>query len=94
MDFHAYAEVYIGGNWFTTDARFHIPRIGRIKVSCGQDAVDGAFSTIFGGATLTYFQVWAYQVARGTVGIGDPLDLTKRLDNQWAIQTDTTSNAR
>ena len=83
MDFHAYAEVYIGGTWFTTDARFHVPRIGRIKVSCGQDAVDGAFSTIYGGATLTYFQVWAYQVARGTVGVGDPIDLTQRLDNQW-----------
>ena len=42
MDFHAYAEVYLGGHWFTTDARFHVPRIGRIKVSCGMDAVDGA----------------------------------------------------
>ena len=88
MDFHAYAEVYIGGTWFTTDARFHVPRIGRIKVSCGQDAVDGAFSTIYGGATLTYFQVWAYQVARGSVGIGDPIDLTQRLDNQWTVRTD------
>jgi transglutaminase-like putative cysteine protease len=88
MDFHAYAEVYLGGHWFTTDARFHVPRIGRIKVSCGQDAVDGAFSTIFGAATLTYFQVWAYQVARGTVGVGDPLDFSRRLDNQWAIQTE------
>jgi transglutaminase-like putative cysteine protease len=88
MDFHAYAEVYLGGNWFTTDARFHLPRIGRIKVSCGQDAVDGAFSTIYGGATLTYFQVWAYQVARGTVGVGDPLDFTRRLDNQWTVRVD------
>jgi transglutaminase-like putative cysteine protease len=87
MDFHAYAEVYIGGAWFTTDARFHAPRIGRIKVSCGQDAVDGAFSTIYGGATLTYFQVWAYQVAPGSVGIGDPIDLTQRLDNQWTVRT-------
>jgi transglutaminase-like putative cysteine protease len=92
MDFHAYAEVYIGGNWFTTDARFHVPRIGRIKVSCGQDAVDGAFSTIFGGAT------------RHTSGLGVPggqarLELAtrwifKRLDNQWAVRTDTASNAR
>lgn len=89
MDFHAYAEVYLGGHWFTTDARFHTPRIGRIKVSCGQDAIDGAFSTIYGGATLSYFQVWAYQVARGTVGVGDPLDLTRRLDNRWAVQTET-----
>jgi transglutaminase-like putative cysteine protease len=91
MDFHAYAEVYLGGNWFTTDARFHVPRIGRIKVSCGQDAVDGAFSTIFGGANLSYFEVWAYQVARGTVGVGDPLDLSKRLDNQWTVRTDPAS---
>ena len=59
MDFHAYAEVYVGVYWFTTDSRFHVPRIGRIKLSCGQDAVDGALSTIFGGAMLTCFRVWA-----------------------------------
>ena len=88
MDFHAYADVYLGGRWFTTDARFHVPRIGRVMVSCGLDAVDGAFSTIYGGATLTYFQVWAYQVARGSVGVGDPLDFSLRLDNQWAVQMD------
>ncbi len=88
MDFHAYAEVYLGGHWFTTDARFHVPRIGRIKVACGQDAVDGAFSTIYGGATLSFFQVWAYQVARGTVGVGDPLDFSKRVDNQRTVITD------
>jgi transglutaminase-like putative cysteine protease len=88
MDFHAYGEVYLGKQWFTTDARFHVPRIGRIMVSCGLDAVDGAFSTIYGGADLTYFQVWAYQVARGTVGIGDPLDFSVRLDNQWAVRRD------
>lgn len=88
MDFHAYAEVYLGGEWFTTDARFHDPRIGRIRLSSGQDAVDGAFSTIFGGAALTHFQVWAYQVARGTVGVGDPLDFTRRLDNRWTVQTE------
>lgn len=88
MDFHAYAEVYLGGHWFTTDARFHVPRIGRIKVACGQDAVDGAFSTIYGGAMLSYFEVWAYQVARGTVGVGDPLDFSKRLDNQPKVLTD------
>lgn len=82
MDFHAYAEVFVGGHWFTTDARFHVPRIGRIRISCGQDAVDGAFSTIFGGAALTYFEVWCYQVVRGTVGVGDPLDFSQRLDNR------------
>jgi transglutaminase-like putative cysteine protease len=90
MDFHAYAEVYLGGNWHTTDARFHRPRIGRVQVSCGLDAVDGAFSTIYGGATLTYFQVWAYQVAPNSVSVGDPIDLSRRLDNQWTVRTDAT----
>jgi hypothetical protein len=37
---------------------------------------------------LTYFEVWAYQVSRGHVGVGDPLDLSVRLDNQWAVQMD------
>ncbi len=88
MDFHAYGEVYLGDSWYTTDARFHVPRIGRIRISSSLDAVDSAFSTIFGGATLSYFQVWAYQVPRGTVGVGDPIDLSKRLDNQWAVRTE------
>ena len=87
MDFHAYAEVYLGGNWFTTDARFHVPRIGRITVSRGLDAVDGAFSTIYGGASLAHFQVWAYQVAPGTVTVGDPVDLSLRLDNRHDVVT-------
>jgi transglutaminase-like putative cysteine protease len=94
MDFHAYGEVYLGGHWYTTDARFHVPRIGRIKLSCGNDAVDGAFSTIYGGAMLTYFQVWAYQVARGTVGVGDPLDFSQRLDNRPEIVTEAPYAAR
>jgi transglutaminase-like putative cysteine protease len=88
MDFHAYAEVYIGGTWFTVDARFGVPRIGRVRVSCGQDAVDGAFSTIYGGATMTYFDVWAYQVARGEVGVGDPVDLGKRRDSRTTVYRD------
>lgn len=86
MDFHAYAEIYLGGQWHTFDARFNKPRIGRIKVSCGLDAVDGAFSTIYGAADLTYFQVWAYQVVHGSVSVGDPLDFSKRIDNQWVVQ--------
>ncbi len=80
MDFHAYSEVYIGGHWFTYDARYNVPRIGRVKVSCGLDAVDGAFSTIYGPAKLTHFDVWAYQVPPGVVSVGSPIDLSIRLD--------------
>jgi transglutaminase-like putative cysteine protease len=88
MDFHAYGEVYLGNEWHTMDARFHVPRIGRIKIAQGGDAVDGAFSTIYGGATLSYFEVWAYQVPRGKIGVGDVVDFTKRLDNQATVVTE------
>ena len=64
-----------------------IARVGRIKVAGGLDAVDGAFSTIYGGATLASIDVWAYQVARGSVSVGDPIDLSKRLDNRWEVLT-------
>jgi transglutaminase-like putative cysteine protease len=80
MDFHAYAEVYLGGTWHTYDARYNRERIGRVKIAHGLDAVDGAFSTIYGVATLASFDVWAYQVDRAHVRVGDPVDLTKRLD--------------
>lgn len=80
MDFHAYFQVYVGHRWHTFDARFNVPRIGRIKIACGLDAVDGAFATVYGGAQLTYFSVWAYQVDPREVVLGDPIDLSKRLD--------------
>jgi transglutaminase-like putative cysteine protease len=80
MDFHAYCEVYLGQEWLTFDARYNVQRIGRVKVAHGADAVDGAFTTIFGEAYLTYFQVWAYQVDPRQVSLGDPIDLSRRLD--------------
>ncbi len=80
MDFHAYMEVFLGGQWCVFDARYNTPRVGRVKIAHGQDAADCAFSTTFGDARLISFQVWAYQVNAGTVSIGDPVDLSKRLD--------------
>ncbi len=86
MDFHAYFEVYLDGRLFTYDARFNLPRIGRVKVSCGLDAVDGAFATVYGPATLSYFEVWAYQVPLGEVTVGSPIDLSKRLDGTAEVR--------
>ena len=90
MDFHAYGEIYVGGSWYTTDARFNVPRIGRIRLAHGQDAVDCAFSTLYGAAQLTNFQVWAYQVPPGRVKPGDPLDFSLRLDNRTDVIVDPT----
>ncbi|MGI8738635.1 MAG: transglutaminase-like domain-containing protein [Gammaproteobacteria bacterium] len=86
MDFHAYFEVYLGGYWHTFDARYNEPRIGRVKIAHGMDAIDGAFATIFGQATLTYFEVWAYQIDPAQVRIGDPIDLSKRLDGSVELR--------
>jgi transglutaminase-like putative cysteine protease len=77
MDFHAYFEVYLGA-WFTFDARFNVPRRGRIKVAHGLDASDTQISTA--EVTLKDFEVWAYQVDPKQVSLGDPIDLSKRLD--------------
>jgi transglutaminase-like putative cysteine protease len=81
MDFHAYFEVYLGGQWRTFDARFNVPRIGRIKIAHGLDAVDGAFSTIYGAASWERFEVWSYQIdpAGDNASLSAPVDLTKRL---------------
>ncbi|HTB83558.1 MAG TPA: transglutaminase family protein [Candidatus Sulfotelmatobacter sp.] len=86
MDFHAYCEVYLGNEWLTFDPRYNIPRIGRVKVAHGSDAVDGAFTTIYGQANLAHFEVWAYQVNPQQVTVGDPIDLSKRLDGTQTIR--------
>jgi len=57
MDFSGWFEVYLGGHWYTADARSNFPRIGRILMAIGRDATDVAISTQFGPATLSGFKV-------------------------------------
>jgi transglutaminase-like putative cysteine protease len=57
MDFSAWFEVYLGGRWYTFDARHNTPRIGRIVMARGRDAADVAISTTFGPNTLKRFFV-------------------------------------
>jgi transglutaminase-like putative cysteine protease len=59
MDFAAWFEAYLGGRWHTFDARNNTPRIGRVVVGRGRDAVDVALITSFGPLTLTGFEVTA-----------------------------------
>lgn len=58
MDFSAWFEVYLGGQWHTFDARNNKPRIGRILVGRGRDAADVPLTTSFGLNTLSGFKVW------------------------------------
>ncbi len=63
MDFSAWFEVYLSGRWHTFDARHNIPRIGRVVMARGRDAVDGALTTAFGSPFLASFQVWTDEVS-------------------------------
>jgi transglutaminase-like putative cysteine protease len=63
MDFAAWFEVYLGGQWHTFDARNNVPRIGRVLIARGRDASDVALSNAFGPATLTNFRVWTDEVS-------------------------------
>jgi transglutaminase-like putative cysteine protease len=62
MDFSAWFEVFIGGRWFTFDARHNVPRIGRVLVARGRDAADVAISTTFGSNALKSFHVITHEV--------------------------------
>ena len=62
MDFSGWFEVFLGGRWYTFDARHNKPRIGRIVMARGRDAVDVALTTSFGSAPLAKFIVWTDEV--------------------------------
>ena len=66
MDFHAWFEVYLGGRWHVFDCRHNTPRIGRIFIGKGRDAIDVAMLTTFGPATLQTMTVWADEVPEDT----------------------------
>ena len=63
MDFSAWFEVYLGNRWYVFDARHNIPRVGRILMARGRDAVDVALTTSFGRVNLEKFTVWTSEVA-------------------------------
>jgi transglutaminase-like putative cysteine protease len=62
MDFAGWFEAYLGGRWYTFDARNNIPRIGRILMARGRDASDVAIATTFGPNELLKFTVWTDEV--------------------------------
>jgi len=62
MDFSAWFEVFLGGRWYSFDARHNHPRIGRIAIARGRDAADVAISTSFGPTQLARFGVVTEEV--------------------------------
>ena len=72
MDFSAWFEVYLGGHWYTFDARHNKPRIGRILMATGRDATDVAISTSFGPSRLVGFKVVTDEVPHAAPPCGRP----------------------
>lgn len=62
MDFSAWFQVFLGGEWRTVDARHNKPRIGRILMGHGRDATDVAIATTFGPGALVGFKVITEEV--------------------------------
>jgi transglutaminase-like putative cysteine protease len=55
MDFAAWFEAYLGGEWYVFDARNNVPRVGRILMARGRDAADVAITTTFGPNAISSF---------------------------------------
>lgn len=62
MDFCAWFEAYLDGQWYTFDPRNNIPRTGRVVIGYGRDALDVAMVTCYGSARLEDMRVWADKV--------------------------------
>ncbi|MGU3434120.1 transglutaminase-like domain-containing protein [Actinomycetes bacterium M1A6_2h] len=65
MDFAAWFEAYLGGQWYTFDPRNNTPLIGRVLIARGRDAADVALTNSFGTSWLTGFTVWTDEVRSG-----------------------------
>lgn len=62
MDFAAWFDAYLGGQWYTFDPRNNVPRIGRVLIARGRDAADVAIITTFGPNKLENFRVWTEEL--------------------------------
>jgi transglutaminase-like putative cysteine protease len=75
MDFSAWFEAYLDNRWWTFDARYNQPRIGRVLMAAGRDASDVAITTSFGMANLTHFAVTTEELSDAGTSARAPLGL-------------------
>jgi transglutaminase-like putative cysteine protease len=75
MDFSAWFEVWLDGDWHTFDARHNTPRIGRVLIARGRDAADVAISSTFGPNLLERFHIWTDEARQPTL---DPVEAPPR----------------
>ena len=57
-DFHALFEAFLDGHWYLFDATRQASLDGIVRIGCGRDAADTAFSTIYGEFEARPMKVW------------------------------------
>jgi transglutaminase-like putative cysteine protease len=62
-DFHAYAQAYLGGLWYSVDATFDGVRPALVPIAIGRDAADVAMVTLSGPNSLRGQSVEVREVA-------------------------------
>jgi len=62
QDFHAVAEVFLGGEWHLVDATQMANEAGMAKIGVGRDAADVAFLTAYGQAIINEQNVSVMEV--------------------------------
>jgi transglutaminase-like putative cysteine protease len=62
-DFHAWAQVYLGGAWHNVDATFAGVRPALVPIAVGRDAADVAMTTLFGESQFVEQHVEVTKVA-------------------------------
>lgn len=72
MDFSAWIEVFLGGEWHTFDPRHDARRIGRVVVARGRDAADVPLINSFGLHSLAQFRIWTDEVKEAPQGTVTP----------------------
>lgn len=68
MDFCAWMEVYLDNRWWTFDPRNNTPRVGRVLIGRGRDALDVAMVTSYGSPILKDMTVWADEAPEEETG--------------------------
>lgn len=63
MDFSAWMEVWLDGQWHIFDVRHNERRIGHLPMAHGRDAADVALTTSFGQHQLARFVVRTHEVS-------------------------------
>lgn len=63
QDFHAVAEVFLGGEWHLVDPTGMAVEAGMAKIGVGRDAADVSFLTAYGSAELVNQQVMVKDIS-------------------------------